>query len=290
MRFGFIQAQKANHSVALMCEVLGVSRSGFYAWCNRTPSVRAQKDAELSAHVIAVHNESHQRYGSPRIHRALRARDIRLSRKRVARLMAENGLRARFKRRFVRTTDSRHALPVAKNILNREFTPAAPNRVWASDITYIPTGERWLYLAVVIDLYSRMVVGWAVSEHTDTSLVATAFKRAVRNRRPGPGAIHHSDKGTQYASHEYRALLERSGFVASMSRTGNCWDNACVESFFSSLKNEMVHRYDFATREHARRALFDYIEVFYNRKRLHSSLGYRSPVAYEALTQTRVAA
>lgn len=289
MKFAFIKAEKANHEVSLMCRVLGVSRSGFYAWCSRPPSERARMDARLSAHVVAIHGESRKTYGSPRIHAELKAQDVHVSRKRVARLMSEYGICARRKRRFVHTTDSNHSLPVAKNVLARNFSPPAPNRSWAADITYIPTRAGWLFLAVVLDLYSRKIIGWAMSDRIDTSLATAALKMAIESRGPSSELIHHSDRGCQYASHEYRGLLVQASVIASMSRTGNCWDNACVESFFSSVKNELVHHRDYSTREEARQDLFEYIEIFYNRKRRHSALGYKTPSEYENLTIAKAA-
>jgi len=281
VRFEFIQAEKAHFPVELLCQQLGVSRSGFYAWSQRPESARQQADRALAAEVAQVHRDSRGSYGSPRVHAELRARGRRVSRKRVARLMGQQHLAARRRRRWVRTTDSRHALPVASNVLQRDFSPDKPNSTWATDITYVWTGEGWLYLAVVLDLFSRMVVGWSMSERIDTQLVLAALKMAWEGRQPPQGLIHHSDRGSQYASAEYRQALASRGIQCSMSRKGNCWDNAVVESFFSSLKMELVYLTDFVTRHQARSALFEYIEVFYNRRRRHSSLGYLSPMEYE---------
>lgn len=281
MKFEFIQAQKAHFPVELLCQQLGVSRSGFYAWSQRPESARQQADEELAAEVAQVHQESRGTYGSPRVHAEMRARGRKVSRKRVARLMKKQKLQARKKRRSVRTTDSNHSHPVAPNVLERDFSPDQPNSTWATDITYVWTGEGWLYLAVVLDLFSRMVVGWAMSEHIDTKLVLGALEMALEGRKPPQGLVHHSDRGSQYASAQYQQALASRGIQCSMSRKGNCWDNAVVESFFSSLKMELVYLTDFATRRQARSALFEYLEVFYNRRRRHSSLGYLSPWEYE---------
>jgi transposase InsO family protein len=281
VKFGFIHAKKACFPVAVLCEQLDVSRSGYYAWAQRAESARSRSDRELSLEVAAVHQESRGRYGSPRVHAELRARGRHVARKRVARLMRQQGLAARRRRRFVRTTDSAHRQPVADNLLARHFSPGQPNCSWATDITYVATRQGWLYLAVVLDLFSRQVVGWAMGQSIDTQLVLGALDMALKSRKPPRGLLHHSDRGSQYASADYQRALEQRGIRCSMSRKGNCWDNAVVESFFSSLKMELVHEADFATREQASSALFEYIEVFYNRKRRHSSLGYLSPVEYE---------
>jgi putative transposase len=281
VRFEFIDAQKALFPVEYMCEQLGVSRSGFYAWKHRPQSARQQQEQQLAQEVAQVHQQSRGTYGSPRVHAEMRARGRKVSRKRVARLMKKQQLQARRKRRKVRTTDSNHSNPVAPNVLERDFSPDKPNSTWATDITYVWTGEGWLYLAVVLDLFSRMVVGWSMSEHIDTRLVLGALEMASEGRKPPQGLIHHSDRGSQYASAQYRQALASRGIQASMSRKGNCWDNAVVESFFSSLKMELVYLTDFSTRHQARSALFEYIEVFYNRRRRHSSLGYLSPWEFE---------
>lgn len=291
MKFEFIDAQKAHFPIDFMCGQLGVSRSGYYAWKERPESERQRTDRELAEQVVAVHQQSRGTYGSPRVHAELRAWGRKVSRKRVARLMGQQGLVARKKRRFVRTTDSRHAQPVAPNLLERDFSPAQPNCSWVTDITYVWTRQGWLYLAVVLDLYSRRVVGWAMSESIDRHLVLNALDMALKGRQPPRGLLHHSDRGSQYASEDYQRLLAARGIRCSMSRKGNCWDNAVAESFFSSLKMELVHEADFATHEQARAALFEYIEVFYNRKRRHSSLGYLSPVDFElAILPSKLAA
>jgi len=281
VKFELIEAQKAHFPIELMCGQLGVSRSGFYAWQKRPQSERQRQDEELAKQVAAVHQQSRGTYGSPRVLAELRAQGRKVSRKRVARLMGQQGLAARRRRRFVRTTDSRHAQPLAPNLLQRHFSPGQPNCSWATDITYVWTRQGWLYLAVVLDLFSRMVVGWAMGELIDRHLVLRALDMALKGRQPPRGLLHHSDRGSQYASEDYQRALAARGLQCSMSRKGNCWDNAVAESFFSSLKMELVHDADFATREQARAALFDYIEVFYNRRRRHSSLGYLSPVEYE---------
>jgi len=281
VRFSFIKAEKANHDVALMCRVLKVTRQGFYAWLRRGPSTRKRQEQCLSLTIRAAFLQNHGRYGSPRVYQELKAEGHRTSRKRVARLMKEHGLIARRLRRFVNTTDSRHGYGIAPNRLDRNFTPAAPNQVWATDITYIPTKQGWLYLAVVLDLYSRKVVGWSLQPYLDRRLVLAAMQAAIAARKPGPGLVHHSDRGVQYACEEYQRLLADAEIVASMSRKANCWDNAVVESFFSTLKHELVYRRDFASHPEARSAIFEYLEGFYNRRRRHSTLGYLSPTEYE---------
>jgi putative transposase len=282
VKFEFIEAQKAHFPIEFMCEQLEVSRSGYYAWRERPESSRQQEDQALAQEVEQVYRDSRGTYGSPRVQAEMKARGRKVSRKRVARIMKQQKLEARKRRRAVRTTDSNHQNPVAPNVLERDFSPGQPNRTWATDITYVWTGEGWLYLAVVLDLFSRRVVGWSMSEHIDTKLVLGALEMALEGRQPPLGLIHHSDRGSQYASAEYQQALASRGIQCSMSRKGNCWDNAVVESFFSSLKMELVYPTDFATRHQARSALFEYIEVFYNRERRHSALGYRSPADYEA--------
>lgn len=281
MKFAFIAVEKASFPVAALCKVLGVSRSGFYAWTERVPSARSLEDAKLRVHVAAAYELGRGAYGAPRIHRELRAAGVNVSRKRVARLMGELGLQSRRKRRFKATTDSNHALPVAENILDRKFEVDAPNVVWVTDITYVWTSEGWLYLAAILDLFSRRVVGFAMSERIDRALVLEALTAAVGRRVPNAGLVHHSDRGSQYASNDYQDVLDDLGVVCSMSRKGNCWDNAVAESFFATVKTELVYQRRFATRAEAREAIFEFIEVFYNRQRRHSSLGYVSPVEYE---------
>ena len=265
-----------------MCHVLEVSRAGYYAWLARPESPRAVRQSEVLGQIRRVHRESRQVYGSPRVHRALRAEGVACCENTVARLMRRAGVRAATARRFVvRTTDSRHGHGIAGNALDRRFEPGEADRVWVGDITYVATGEGWLYLAAVMDLGSRKVVGWATADHLRGELVQRALRNALEHRRPSGPVMHHSDRGVQYACDDYRELLRAHGLEVSMSRKGNCWDNAAMESFFGTLKQELVHRETYATRDEARRSLFEYIEVFYNRRRLHSTLGYLSPVQYE---------
>lgn len=282
MRFRFIQMEKATYPTRLLCRTLAVSSSGFYAWCRRGLSARAREDAALKVEIRAAHAASGKRYGSPRIHADLTADDQQISRKRVARLMREEGIEGQRKRRFRVTTDSRHSHPVAANVLQRNFTASAPNKVWVTDITYIWTREGWMYLAAILDLYSRRIVGWSMDSCIDRTLALDALSMALKTRRPESGLLHHSDRGVQYASADYQNQLRERGIVCSMSRKGDCWDNAVAESFFSTLKAELVHRTDYVSHDHARASVFEYIEVFYNRRRRHSALGYVSPVDHEA--------
>jgi len=287
VRFQFIRVEKAKHDVALLCRTLEVSRQGFYAWLGRKPCQRKLTDEMLRRSIRREFADSGARYGAPRVQKALDAQGQCTSRKRVARLMRQDGLIARHRRRFIHTTDSRHGFAVAPNLVNRNFAPDGPNRVWATDITYIRTMRGWFYLAVVLDLFSRKVVGWSMQPYMDRRLVLAALDMAIESRRPAPGTLmHHSDRGVQYACHEYRQALADAEIAVSMSRKGNCWDNAPVESFFSTLKHELVYRTSFASHDAARAALFQYIEGFYNRRRLHSSLGYLSPVEYERRAAT----
>jgi transposase InsO family protein len=290
MKFDFIAREKATYGVDLLCDVLGVSRSGFYASQTRSMSTRKQDDQTLAVHVAAAHAASQKRYGSPRVHQELRAQGHDIGRHRVARLMRAQGLRARRKRRCQKTTDSNHGLPVAPNVLDREFTVETPNTAWVSDITYLWTREGWLYLAVILDLFSRRVVGWALSEQIDRRLALDALGMALRNRRPDRGLLCHSDRGSQYASDDFQSCLVAHGIVCSMSRKGNCWDNAVAESFFSTLKMELVHDADWLTREQAIAAVAEYIEIFYNTQRRHSALGYVSPAAFEHRSEGKTAA
>ena len=298
MRFAFIAAEKAGFPVALMCRMLAVSRAGFYAWRRRPPAARTREDQVLAVAVAAIYAEHHGRYGSPRVRMELRERGRRSGRKRgrrsgrkrIARLMRVQGLRARPRRRYRTTTDSGHGLPVCPNLLARRFAVAQPNTAWVTDMTYLWTAQGWLYLAVIIDLFSRRVVGWSMSERIDRKLALDALRMALAQRRPQPGLIHHSDRGSQYASADYQQLLARHGLRASMSRRGDCWDNAVAESFFASLKLELVYQIQWRTRAEARTAVFEYLELFYNRRRRHSSLGYLSPLEFERRNQRLLAA
>jgi putative transposase len=281
VRFAFVATEKACYPVALMCRVLKVSRSGYYAWCQRPTAKHTVEDQRLTLELAAIHAESRARYGSPRVHAELRERGRCIGRKRVARLMRVAHLRARERRRFRRTTDSTHAMAVKDNLLARRFAVLTPNTSWATDITYLWTAEGWLYLAVILDLFSRRVIGWALSERLERTVAVEALQMALSERRPAGGLLHHSDRGSQYASKEYQQLLAQHGIVSSMSRRGNCWDNAVAESFFATLKVELVYRCQWRTRAEARSALFEYLELFYNRQRRHSALGYLSPYAFE---------
>jgi transposase InsO family protein len=271
-------------SISLMCRALQVSRSGFYDWQKRGPKALTPEAQRLHVQIRSIHRKSGRTYGSPRVHQALRRQGIRCSRKRVERILRQEGLRAKTKRRFRSTTDSNHGRPVAPNLLKRQFSVEAAegmNRVWVSDITYLPTRAGWLYLAVVLDLASRRVVGWAMKDTLEASLATDALRMALWRRRPAPGLLIHSDRGVQYASEAYQEILAQHGIRCSMSRKGDCWDNAVAESFFASLEWELIEESDWHTHEEARRAVFDYIEVWYNRQRLHSSLDYKSPAEYE---------
>ena len=283
MRFRFIEDHREVFLVRVMCAVLTVSTSGYYAWRHRPESVRAQSNRVLAEDIRRVHVASRRRYGSPRVHAALQAEGQRVGRNRVARLMRRHGIQVRSKRRFRVTTDSNHAFPVAPNLLDRQFTAPGANKVWLADMTYIPTGEGWLYLAVVLDLFSRKVVGWAMRETMPQELTLAALQMALTNRRPGTGLLHHSDRGSQYAAHDYRRLLAKHGMLCSMSRKGDCWDNAPMERFFGSLKTELQEDGPFETRQAARSALFEFIEGFYNRQRLHSAIGTKTPTEMEQL-------
>ncbi len=281
MRFRFIDAEKACYPIVLLCRCLAVSRSGFYAWRRRAASARAQEDAKLKIKIAASHSASRRTYGSPRILRDLLEDGDQVSRKRVARLMRELEIEGRRKHRYRATTDSKHRFPVAPNILMRDFEVNAPDTAWVTDITYLATLEGWLYLAVILDLFSRRVVGYAMSERIDRHLVLTALGEALRQRPGAHDVVHHSDRGSQYASHDYREALDKAWITCSMSRRGNCWDNAVAESFFGTLKTELLYELPLQTRGATRTAVADYIENFYNVRRRHSSLGYVSPVEFE---------
>ncbi len=280
--FEVIAAEEAHFPVSMMCEVLEVSRSGYYAWKTREPSERARETAELVQEVAEIHAASRKTYGSPRIRRELRERGRNVSRKRVARLMRQEGIQGRRRAKFKKTTDSNHRFPVANNILDRNFTVSKPDQAWVADITYVWTLEGWLYLAVILDLFSRRVVGWSMADHMRTELALGALQAALGHREPSPeGMLFHSDRGSQYAADDHREALRQHGITCSMSRKGNCWDNAVAESFNSTLKTELVHRTIFLTRDAAKTTISEWIEVFYNRQRRHSSIGYSTPVAYE---------
>jgi putative transposase len=281
LRYGLIQAQAGEHSVARLCQALEVSRAGYYGWLRSPESQQEREDRRLLAQIRTVYRKSRHRYGSPRVHAQLRSEGVRCSRKRVARLMRQDRLCARPRRRFKVTTQSGHSQPVPCNHLQRRFGVEAPNTCWAADITYIWTEEGWLYLAVLLDLCSRRVVGWSTSDRLGEELTLRALDRALADRRPAPGLLHHSDRGSQYASRAYRCRLINEGIEASMSRRGDCWDNAPVESFFSSLKTELFSGRVPSSRRQARSELFEYIEVFYNRQRRHSALGYQTPAEFE---------
>ena len=281
MKYAWIDRHRAIYPLALMCALLAVSLNGFRAWLRGgSPDRHRLTDAQLVALLRAIHAEVKCAYGSPRMLAELRARGFRVGKTRVERLMREHDIRARHKRRWKATTDSKHGLPVAPNVVARNFTPEAPNRLWSADLTYLWTDEGWLYLAVVIDLFNREVVGWAIKERMTADIVTEALTMAWFRRRPEPGLIHHSDRGSQYASAVFQALLAERGMTCSMSRKGNCWDNAPTESFFNSLKNERVHGTRYRTREEARADVFEYIEVFFNRRRRHSTLGFKSPMQF----------
>ena len=274
MRYRAIQEYDRRYPIRLMCRALAVSAAGYYAWRARPESPRSIQTRTLRSAIRMVHQESRDTYGSPRIWKALVKQGHRVGEHRVARLMRQDDIRA--------TTPSNHRLPVAANTLDRQFTVAAPNRVWAGDITYVWTLEGWLYVAVLLDLYSRRVVGWAMGQRLTVELAERALTMALANRAPTAGLLHHSDRGSQYAAMSYQRVLNGHGLIPSMSRKGNCWDNACVESFFGTLKRELVYHRRYATREEATQDIFEYIEVFYNRQRCHSTLGYHSPAEYEA--------
>jgi transposase InsO family protein len=283
VKFAFVKAHRVCWPAGLICRVLKVSRSGFYAWLRREPSARQRRREHLVQKIKVVHQQNRGLYGSPRVHRALLIDGQTVSRNTVAKLMRQERIRAKTKRRFVpRTTDSRHHQPVARNLLDRNFAAPGPNRKWVADITYVPTEEGWLYLAAVLDLFSRKIVGWAMADHLQTDLVSDALHMALAQRQPGDGLLHHSDRGVQYASDDYQQLLTAHGITVSMSGKGDCWDNAVMESFWATLKTEWVHQQQFQSRQQAKASIFEYIEVFYNRNRLHSSLGYVSPESFEA--------
>jgi transposase InsO family protein len=276
-----MQQEKATHHVATLARVLGVSPSGFYAWCERSPSARAQADQRLLARIHRIHEESRGTYGAPRIHAELRAQGIHCGRKRVARLMQEAQLVGAQRRRYRGTPRQQREDTVAPDLVKRNFTASGPDQLWVADITYVPTDEGWLYLATVLDAWSRRIVGWAMADRVQTDLVVEALNMAVWNRRPAVGVVHHSDRGAKYTSLTFSRRCQDAGVMPSMGSVGDAYDNALVEAFFASLKTELLTRQTFATRKAARLALFDYIEAFYNSHRRHSALGYLSPAEFE---------
>lgn len=281
MKYAWIDTQRSYYALSEMCPVLSVSVSGYRAWKRGGTVLRCRlADTQMLALIQSIHAEFKGSYGSPRMTRELRSQGYPASEERVARLMRENGIKAKHKRRFKVTTDSKHKLPIAPNRLGRDFTPAAPNQVWTADITYLWTDEGWLYLAIVLDLFNREVVGWSLKPRMTADIVTDALTMAWFRRKPGVGLIHHSDRGSQYASEAFQAKLKEYGMARSMSRKGDCWDNAPTESWFGSFKNERVHGERFETRAEMKATAFEYIEVFYNRKRLHSTLGYQSPAQF----------
>lgn len=281
MRYAFLEQHKDYWPVVVMADLLGVSTAGYYDWRDRPPSQRQQRRSSLLEEIRAIHERVKGRYGSPRIHAELKADNHGCCVNTVAEVMRQAGIRAKTARKFRHTTDSNHDRPVALNVLGREFTVGGPNQAWVADITYIRTRQGWLYLAVVEDLYSRMIVGWSMDSTMTSRLVVDALEMAIKRRLPGEELLAHSDRGSQYASEHYQQLLGKHGIECSMSEVGQCWDNAPAESFFASLKKELVHDEDYQTRTEAIASIFEYIEVFYNRQRRHSTLGYVSPAEYE---------
>lgn len=284
MKYAFIRAHDFEFRIWRMCEVLHVSRSGYYGWRVRPESQRSQQDRILLAEIRTVHERNKQAYGAVKTWRALQGAGVECGKHRVARLRRLDGIEARRKRRFRLAYQARQSAPPAPNLLRAPFGASRPDQVWVADITFIATRSGWLYLAVLLDLYSRRVVGWSMKERPTQELVSEALRMAVEQRRPGSGLLHHSDQGIQYSSGVYLQLIKRHGVVRSMSRKGNCYDNAVAESFFSSLKNELIHHQDYHSREQARSEIFEYIELFYNRQRIHQSLGYQTPIRYEQMT------
>lgn len=281
MKFEFIFDHRETYNVGRMCKLLNVSRSGFYSWCNRSESPRNRENQVLEDKIRVLHAESHSIYGAPRIHQELVHTGHPCGKNRVARIMKEAGIRSRTRKKFKATTHSKHNLPVAPNLLNQNFEVEAPDTTWVGDITYIHTNEGWLYLAVLLDLFNREVVGWAASSRINRQLSIDALQMALDRRKPMEGMIHHSDRGRQYASNDYQKMLKKHGIICSMSRKANCYDNAVAESFFARLKCEWVNHYQYRGRAEAIQSLFYYIEIFYNRKRRHSFIDYATPQDYE---------
>ena len=289
MKYQVMKEQRGTHGVGKMAEVLGVARSGYYCWIEGGQSVRAVEEKQLLEQIKVIQGEVSHRYGSPRMRAELLRRGRHVGKKRVARIMKENALGPRPKRRFVLTTRSEKGQDVAQNLLDRNFEAPAANRVWVSDITYVATASGWMYLCTVLDLYSRRVVGWSLSSFVDTELVLAAVAMAVIGRRPPRGLMFHSDRGVQYTSGQFQKIATSYGFIQSMSRRGDCWDNACAETFFKTLRAELIRGKIYRSKEEAREEIFKYVEVFYNRKRLHSYLGYLTPTEYEELEERRTA-
>ena len=281
MKYWFVSQHCSTHGVKKMCRNIGASRSGYYQWKKQPQSRRQKENEKILIEIKESHKNSRRAYGSPRIVEDLKAKGMKCSENRVARLMKIHGIVGKAKKKLKTTTNSNHALPVAENLLNQNFTAEKPNTVWLSDITYVPTLEGWLYLVVILDLFSRQILGWAMSDRLTSGFVVKALYQAIGRRHPGSGCIFHSDRGIQYASTDCRDVLMAYGFIQSMSRKGNCYDNAVAESFFHTLKTELVYDYRYETRAEARQSIFEYIEMFYNRKRRHSALGYRSPISFE---------
>lgn len=283
MKYAFIEKHRFAFGVERMCRALQVSRSGYYDWRKRGVSNRTKTNRELLKSIEGAMQRSRRTYGSPRITAELNAQGIKCSKNRVARIMRENGIRAKTKRKFKATTNSKHNFPVANNVLNRNFSATAPNRKWTSDITYIWTHEGWLYLSVILDIYSRQIVGWAMSNRLTKELTIDAFEQAVSHRKLSPEMIFHSDRGSQFACTEFREILAKYNMIQSMSRAGDCYDNAITETFFGTLKTELIYFEEYLLRDEARRSIFEYIEVFYNRQRRHSALGYMTPAEFEQI-------
>jgi len=283
VKYAFIEEYCWEFPVELMCEVLGVSKSGYFDWCKRADSPKEARSNELVVKIERIHEGSRKTYGSPRVYRTLKAMGEKCSKTTVERLMREQGIRSKMRRKFKATTDSNHRLPVAPNVVKRDFTAKSPNRLWCTDITYLRTDEGWLYLAAIIDVFTRKIVGWAMRDRLTLPLALGALEMAVEAQRPRKGLVHHSDRGCQYAARDYQKALEDYGMVASMSRRGQCWDNAMMESFFHTLKTEHVYHERFSTKAQAKSSVFEWIEVFYNRQRIHSALGFVSPECYERM-------
>ena len=283
MKYATIDQLRARYPVGALCKTLQVSRSGYYDWRHREDSQRTRQDRTLLGHIRRVHNQSRQHYGIIKCWKQLNREGIACGRDRVARLRRTGGIYAKRRKRFVVTTRSKHRHWIAPNRLNRDFTARQPNQTWVGDVTFIATRAGWLYVSILLDLYSRKVVGWSMSKSNDGKLVHDALTMAVQHRQPGKGLVHHTDRGSTYAMQSYRDTLKEHGMLSSMSRKGDCWDNAAAESFFANLKNELVYWINFKTQDHARSEIFDYIEVFYNRQRLHQTLGYKTPIEYEMI-------